>query len=110
MTRGWFYLLQFLLVLASAVIVRSESRWIHYLILLSQIRDSPNMESQVPVFISPGTGWSGYTPRHQVLFSTPPVTRRATVELFDPASKRDPSCLKFSLHNLGVAARENTVF
>jgi hypothetical protein len=53
MTRGWFYLLQFLLVIASAVIVRSQSRWIHDLILLSQIRDSPNMGSQVPVFISP---------------------------------------------------------
>jgi hypothetical protein len=42
-----------LLVLASAVIVRSQSRETHDHILLSQIRDSPNLEGQVPVFISP---------------------------------------------------------
>jgi hypothetical protein len=38
-----------LLVLASAVILRSESRGTHYHILVSQIRDSPNLEGQVPV-------------------------------------------------------------
>jgi hypothetical protein len=36
---------------------------IHHHILLSQIRDSPNLEGQLPVFISPGTGLAGYTPR-----------------------------------------------
>jgi hypothetical protein len=44
---------QFLLVLASAVIHRSESRGTHDHILLSLIRDSPNLEGQVPLFISP---------------------------------------------------------
>jgi hypothetical protein len=38
--------------LASAVILRSESRRAHDHILLFQIRDSPNLEGQVPVFIS----------------------------------------------------------
>jgi hypothetical protein len=42
-----------LLVLASAVILRSESSGTHDRILLSQIRDSPSLEDQVPVFISP---------------------------------------------------------
>jgi hypothetical protein len=42
-----------LLVIASAVILRSESRETHNHILLSQIRDSPNLEDQVPVFKSP---------------------------------------------------------
>jgi hypothetical protein len=42
--------LQLLLVLASAVIFKSESRGAHNHILLSQIRDSPNL---FPVFISP---------------------------------------------------------
>jgi hypothetical protein len=51
--RGWIYRLELLLVLASAVILRSEFRSIHNHILLSQIRDSPNLEGQVPVFISP---------------------------------------------------------
>ena len=53
LTRGWAYCLQLLLVLASSVILRSESRGTHDQILLSQIRDSPNMEGQVAVIISP---------------------------------------------------------
>jgi hypothetical protein len=51
--RGWVCRLQTLLVFASAVILRSESRGILDNILLSPIRDSPNLEDQVPVIISP---------------------------------------------------------
>jgi hypothetical protein len=51
--RGGVCRLELKLALASAVILRSESRGTQYHILLSQIRDSPNLESQVPVFISP---------------------------------------------------------
>jgi hypothetical protein len=40
-------------VLASTAILRSEFRVTHDHILLSQIWDSPNLEDQVPVFISP---------------------------------------------------------
>jgi hypothetical protein len=53
LTRGWVCRLQLLLVLASAVIIRSESSRTHDHILLSQIRDSPNLEGHVPAFISP---------------------------------------------------------
>jgi hypothetical protein len=53
LTRGWICRSQMLLVLASAVIHRAESRGIHDHILLFQIRDPPNLEVQVPVFISP---------------------------------------------------------
>jgi hypothetical protein len=42
-----------MLVLSSAVILGSGFRGSHDRILLSQIRDSPNLEGQVPVFISP---------------------------------------------------------
>jgi hypothetical protein len=52
LTRGWVYRLQLLLVLASAVILMSESRGTHD-ILLSHIRDSPNQEGRDSVFISP---------------------------------------------------------
>jgi hypothetical protein len=45
--------LQLLLVLASTVILGSEARRTRDHILLSQIRDSANLECQVPVFISP---------------------------------------------------------
>jgi hypothetical protein len=51
--RGWVYPLQLLLILASAVDLRSGSRRTHDHISLSQIRDSPNLEGQVPVFIFP---------------------------------------------------------
>jgi hypothetical protein len=53
LTRGWVCRLQLLLVLASAVILRSESRGTHDHILMYQIQDSRNLEGQVPVFISP---------------------------------------------------------
>jgi hypothetical protein len=45
-----------LLDLASAVILGPESRRTHDHILLSQTRDSPKLEGQVPVFLSPRNG------------------------------------------------------
>jgi hypothetical protein len=53
LTRGRVYRLLFLLVFASAVILGCESRWTHDHILLSQVRDFPILEGQVPVFTSP---------------------------------------------------------
>jgi hypothetical protein len=50
---GWVCRLQLLLALASAVILGSESHGTHDHILLSQIRDTSNLEGQFPVFISP---------------------------------------------------------
>jgi hypothetical protein len=82
LTKGWVCRLQLLLVLASSVILMSESRGTHEHILLSQIRDSPKLENQIPVCISPRN-------RHRVPFSSPPTTRRTKVEVFDPASARD---------------------
>jgi hypothetical protein len=52
MMRGCVCRLKLLLVLASAVILRSESHETHDYIL-SQILDSPNLEGQVPVYRSP---------------------------------------------------------
>jgi hypothetical protein len=46
--RGWVCNLQLMLALVTAVILRSESCRIHDHILLCQIRDSPNLEGQVP--------------------------------------------------------------
>jgi hypothetical protein len=60
LTRGRVCRLQLLLALANAVIFGSESRGTRDHILPSQIRD--------------------------FLISSPPTTRRATVEVFDPAS------------------------
>jgi hypothetical protein len=51
--RGRFCSLQLPLALARTVILRSDSRETAGHILLSQNRDSTNLEGQVPVFISP---------------------------------------------------------
>jgi hypothetical protein len=51
--RGWVCHLQLLLVIVSAVILRSESRGTHGHILLSLICDSHNLVGQVPVFMLP---------------------------------------------------------
>jgi hypothetical protein len=53
LTRGWVCRLQLLLALASAFILMSESRGTQDHILLSQIRNSCNLQDQVPVFVSP---------------------------------------------------------
>jgi hypothetical protein len=63
LTRGWVCRLKLLLVLASADILRSESRGNHDHILLSQIRDSPNLEGQVLVFVSPRNKVAGLYPQ-----------------------------------------------
>jgi hypothetical protein len=88
LTRRRVWHLQLLLVLASEVILGSESRGTHDHILLSQIRESPSLEGRSPYLYLPGTVWPGYTPGHRVPFSSPSTTRRATVEVFEPTSKR----------------------
>jgi hypothetical protein len=47
-----------------------------------------NLEGQVPVFISPRNRVAQLYPQALVPFSSPPTTRRATVEVFEPVSKR----------------------
>jgi hypothetical protein len=59
--RGWVCPLQLLLVFASAVIPRFQSRGAHGHILLSQIRDSLNLGGQVPYLYPPGAGRPDYT-------------------------------------------------
>jgi hypothetical protein len=59
LTRGWVCRLQLLLVLATSVILRSQSRGIHDHILLTQIRDFLSREGQEQggSVITPGTGF-----------------------------------------------------
>jgi hypothetical protein len=61
-------------------------------ILLSHIRDSPNLEGQVPIFISPRKRVDQLYPQALVSFPSPPTTRTATVEVFEPASTRLTGC------------------
>jgi hypothetical protein len=53
LTRGWVCRLQLLLALSSAAILGSEFHRIHDHTLPSKVWDSPNLEGQVPIFISP---------------------------------------------------------
>jgi hypothetical protein len=81
----------------------------HDHILLSQIQDSPNLENQVSVFMSPRKVARLY-PRHWVPSSSPPTSHRATVEVFDPASTRrltHIADLSSSLYCLGADPIEN---
>jgi hypothetical protein len=110
LTRGWIYRLQLLLALASAVILGSESRRTHDRTLLSQIRDCPNLDSQVPI-----TGWPSYTPRHWVHFGC--LLRLAGLRwkysnppphgVF-PSVSSDSAGLGSSLYSLGSVPTENT--
>jgi hypothetical protein len=69
LTRERVCLWQLLLVFASTLILRSDTRGTRGHILLSQIQDSSNLQGQVLVFKSPqGTGWPSYTHRHWVPF------------------------------------------
>jgi hypothetical protein len=42
--------------------------------------------TRFPYLHPPRTRWPSYTPRHWVPFSSPPTSRRATVEVLEPAS------------------------
>jgi hypothetical protein len=83
--RERIYRLQLLLVLASAVILGSESRGTRDHILLSQIRDSPNLEGQVSVFISPRNRVAQLYPQTpcSIFFSS--YDSQDTVEVFEPS-------------------------
>jgi hypothetical protein len=78
--RGWVCRLQLLLALANTVVLRSKSRGTHDHNLLSQIRDSSNLEDRSPYLYPPGTGWPSYTPRHWVPFRIPASTRGLRTE------------------------------
>jgi hypothetical protein len=97
LTRERVCRLQLLRVLASAVILGSESRGTGDHILLSQIRDSPNLEGQVPVFICteplPSNDTRGYTYRHTVRWEG--FTRmKHAVEMGSGAMMYIPSFIK----------------
>jgi hypothetical protein len=62
LTRGWICRLQLLLVLASSVILMSESHETHDQLLLSQIQGSPTWTARSRYLYPPVTGWLGFTP------------------------------------------------
>jgi hypothetical protein len=81
LTRGRVLYLQLLLGLASAVILGSESRWTRDRNYCLRYETPPTWRAMSLYLQPPGTGWSGYTPRHWVPFSSPPMARRATADV-----------------------------
>jgi hypothetical protein len=57
-----------------------------------------------------GTGWPGCTPRHWVLFSSPPTTLRATVKAFEPANRFSWSSLYKHRHRQHSTCCRGNVF
>jgi hypothetical protein len=53
-----------------------------------RFENPPTWRTRSPYLYPPKTGWPNYTPRHWFPFSSPPTTRRATMEVFEPASTR----------------------
>jgi hypothetical protein len=82
--RGWVFHLHLLLVLANTLILRSESCGTHNHILLSDSR-LPHPEGSGPCIYIPQEQGDPVIP---FPFSSPPTTRRATVEVFNPTSTR----------------------
>jgi hypothetical protein len=70
-------------------------------VLLTQIRDFPILEGQVPIFISPRNMVSQLYPQALRSLLSPPMTRKATVEVFEPASTRGLKT-EFLLNNINV--------
>jgi hypothetical protein len=99
-----------LLVSASAVIPGSESHRIHDHILLPQIQDSLTWNARYPYLYPFRNRVAQLYPRHWAPFSSPPKTRRTTVELFVPTSMQGAisQCTTDSLCSLGSDRIENT--
>jgi hypothetical protein len=87
LTRGWVCSLQFLLALASAFSGRSPVLLV--IIFYCLKFDTPSTcRGRSQYLYLTGKAWPSYTPRHWIRFSSPSTTRRATVNIFDPASTR----------------------
>jgi hypothetical protein len=71
-----------------------------------EFETSLTLRARSPYLYPPGTGWPSYTFRHWVPFSSPPTTRMATVEVFEPASSR--SCTILSLNIVCFEHSANT--
>jgi hypothetical protein len=110
LTRGRVCSLQLLLVLASRVILMSDSRGLVTIFYCLKFKTPPTLRVRSPYIYPPGTGWPGYTLRHWVPFSSPPTTHRSTVEVFEPASTRGTWVAPLtSLEPLCTDRIENTV-
>jgi hypothetical protein len=78
--KGWLCRLQLLMVLARVVSNGSKPREPHDIFYCLKFETLSTWMASSPYLYTLGTGWPSYNPRHWVPFSSPPTTRRATVE------------------------------
>jgi hypothetical protein len=88
LTRERVCKLLLLLVLASAVPRDSRPYFIAPI-----LETPPTWRARSLYLYPPWTRWTRYTPGHWVLFPLPLMTRRATVEVFYPASTQERVCI-----------------
>jgi hypothetical protein len=86
LTRGRVCRLRLLVALASAVILKLDSRGPYDHIFCLRFDTALTWRARSPCLYLSGTGWPSYTLRHWVPSSPPPTTRRVAVEEFEPAS------------------------
>jgi hypothetical protein len=85
LTRGWVCRLQFLALPSQSFSGASPARVITTIYCL-KFETSQTRRVRSPYLYRPGNGWPSYVPRHWVPLSSLPTTRKATVEISDPAS------------------------
>jgi hypothetical protein len=78
LTRGWVYCLQLLLVSPAQSFSGLTPAGLVTIFYCLRLETPPTWRARSPYLYPPGTGWSSYTPRHWVPFSSPPTTRRTT--------------------------------
>lgn len=75
----------------NAVVLGSQSHGTHDHILLSQIRDSSNLEGQAPVFIFSGAEWYSYIPWNSILVTSYDFVSLALTEYIENAAIKSSS-------------------
>jgi hypothetical protein len=81
--------------------------WLPTIFYCLTFETPPTWKARSPYLCPLGTGWPSYTPRHWVPYSSPPTTRRATVEVFEAASIRGTSIQR--VFNTSVRTSEVTL-
>jgi hypothetical protein len=97
LTRGWFFRLQLLPVPPAQSFSDPKTAGLTITFYFLRFETPATWRARSQYLYLPGTGWPSYTPRHYVPFSFPPTTRRATVEVLEPASTRRPNSNKDSV-------------
>jgi hypothetical protein len=105
LTRGKVCRLLLLLTLASESFSSTSPAELTTVLYCLRFETPPTWKARSPYLYPPGEGWSSYTPRHCVPFSSPPTTHRAAVEVYEPASTRGNCQLSTNCPGRNISAQ-----